>query len=304
MQYTRREVRRMLSVTERQLKDWERNRLIQSGDTFGFSDLIALRTLIKLQQDRIPPRKIQAALSALRDRLQHVRDPLKELKVISDGKRIRVEVDGHHMEPISGQLLLNFTGEDLRRLLSFPKASKQEEVKGNRQSADLSFHQGLEHERRGAVPEAIRAYENAVKLDPHSAGAWLNLGTIFFNARQFGKAEGHYKRALEADPKYALAHFNIANLYDERGDQQAAVKHYQEAVRLQPVYADAHYNLALLFQGMGQVMEAVRHWKIYLKLDPGSDWGAIARRELEKLRKSTLVQGSRGTKKVSSGRLD
>jgi hypothetical protein len=40
-------------------------------------------------------------------------------------------------------------------------------------------------------------------------------------------------------------------------------------------------------------MEAVRHWKQYLKLDPVSSWSAIARRELDKLRRSTLVRGAR-----------
>ena len=64
-------------------------------------------------------------------------------------------------------------------------------------------------------------------------------------------------------------------------------------MRLYPGYADAHYNLALLFQGSGQVMEAVRHWKTYLKLDPNSSWASIARRELDKLRRYTVVSGRR-----------
>jgi tetratricopeptide (TPR) repeat protein len=118
------------------------------------------------------------------------------------------------------------------------------------------------------------------------------------------RAESHYKKALEADPDYALAHFNIANLYDERGDYRHALMHYQQAVRLNPTYADAHYNLALLYQAVGHVMEAVRHWKIYLKLDPGSSWGAIARRELEKLRKSTVLHGARPATSMGTRKLD
>jgi len=301
--YSREEVRRLLAITERQLRGWEEHSLISHSETFGFPELIALRALVKLRQSKIPPAKIRAALAAVRQRLRDVNDPLKELKVLSDGKRIHVEVNGQHMEPVSGQLLFNFDQAELSRLLSFPDKEK-EDRRSRRESAERSFQRGLELEQRGIVQEAVKAYEAAVQLDPGSAGGWLNLGTIFFNQRQFTRAEAHYKKALEADPDYALAHFNIANLYDERGDYRHALMHYQQAVRLNPTYADAHYNLALLYQAAGHVMEAVRHWKIYLKLDPGSSWGAIARRELEKLRKSTVLHGAGPAKGTGTGKLD
>jgi len=44
---------------------------------------------------------------------------------------------------------------------------------------------------------------------------------------------------------------------------------------------------------VNQPLKAVRHWKSYLRLDPGSAWTAIARRELGKLRDSTIVPGAK-----------
>jgi tetratricopeptide (TPR) repeat protein len=301
--YTREEVRRLLEVTERQLRGWEEHQLIRPAQVFSWQDLIAIRTLVKLRQSRIAPARIRAAVSALRRRLREVDDPLREVKVIADGKRIRVEIGTQHMEPVSGQLLFNFDAGEIRRLLSFPTDSRRsaEEKRNRRQEAEQWFQRGLEMEQSGAVQEAIRAYQTAVDLDPGSAGAWLNLGTIHFNARQWHRAEHFYSKALEADPKYALAHFNLGNLHDERGRQDRALHHYREAVELRPEYADAHYNLALLYQGQGRTMDAVRHWKLYLKLDPGSSWAEIARRELGKLRSSTIVQGSRHPRAAEQG---
>jgi hypothetical protein len=40
-------------------------------------------------------------------------------------------------------------------------------------------------------------------------------------------------------------------------------------------------------------MRAVRHWKAYLKIDPGSSWASVAKRELEKLRRATVVRGAK-----------
>lgn len=292
--YSREQVCRLLAITERQLRQWERSGLIQPARTFAIPDLIALRTLAKLRSDRIPPARIRAAVAALRKHLRAEEDPLREMKVIADGKKIRVEVGGQEMEAISGQLLFNFNGKELRKLLAFPKENRDEaDGRHRRDEAERWFQEGLRFEQAGSIKEAMQSYEKAIEVDARSAGAWVNLGTIYFNARQFGRAETHYRRALEADPTYALAHFNIGNLYDERGDYDRALRHYRQAVELNARYADAHYNLALLHQGRGHVMEAVRHWKIYLKLDPGSSWGAIARKELEKLRKSTVVRGSR-----------
>lgn len=298
--YSRAEVRRLLAVTERQLRDWERHQLIRPAESFALPDLIALKTLIKLREDRFRPAQIRSALTALRACLRDVGDPLRELRVVTDGRRIRVELAGQRMES-SGQLLLNFDKAELRRLLNFPAAGEQSRsAKADRQQAERWFQKGLQLEYTGSTSEAIQAYEAAVGLDAQSAGAWLNLGTIHFNARRFNQAETYYRKALEADPSYALAHFNLGNLYDERGDYERAVRHYSQAVELHPNYADAHYNLALLHQGSGQTMEAVRHWKTYLKLDPGSSWAAIARRELDKLRRSAVV--SSPPTRRSSGR--
>ncbi len=281
----------MLSISERQLRGWERHDLIRPLESFTFTDLIALRTLAKLRESRVPSEKIRLALSALRKTMRHIADPLKELKVVSDGRKIRVEISGQHMEPVSGQMLFNFDRAELKRLLSFPARSRSEQ-KAQKSNADLWFQKGLELEQTGApIEQAIEAYEKAAQLDPASAGPLVNLGTIYFNAREMAKSENCYKAALAIDPAYALAHFNIANLYDEKGDYANATAHYSAAVNLNPQYADAHYNLALLYQGNGQVMDAVRHWKTYLKLDPGSAWGTIARRELAKLRLSSVVGG-------------
>ncbi len=293
--YTREEVCRLLAVSERQLRGWERQELVPRLEAFAFSDLIALRSLQKLRANRVSPTRIRNTVRALRQKLHGIENPLKELKIVVESGRIAVLVEGQKMEALSGQLLLDFDREELSTLLSFPQAGRKRADNAARlKEAETWFERGLELEQTGGPPEQIiEAYRKSLELDPTSAGAAVNLGTVLYHLRLWEEAEHAYRQAIEIDPTYALAHFNLGNLYDERGDPERAANHYYAALKHQPDYADAHYNLALLSQNRGETMKAVRHWKAYLKLDGASSWADVARRELEKLCRATIVPGTK-----------
>ena len=122
----------------------------------------------------MPPQKIRTAMAAIREKVK-VGDPLKELKVFSVGKRVRVEIAGQHMEPVSGQLLFNFDQKELRRLLAFPEKSKSDR-KAQREAAERWFQKGLELEQTGAPIEQARLLENesdAFALDRDLSGRMI-----------------------------------------------------------------------------------------------------------------------------------
>lgn len=300
--YTRAEILRFLGLSERQLRSWEEQGFLTIRTSFGFPELLALRTLMHLRSNRVSPARIQEVLRALRLKLHDGRDPLRELRIYAEpppapnGKaRIRVDVDGHTMEPHTGQLLLDFKGPEIDRLLAFPgqrpKGPDEDRLR-LRAEAERWFERAIGLEQSGAPPEEIReAYEKTLEFDPESTGALVNLGTIHFNKRSYSKAERYYRKAVEIDPEYALAHFNLGNLCDEKGDRDQAREHYERALEINANYPDAHYNLALLYQNAGYGLKALRHWKAYLKLDPTSRWAEIARRELAKLKEAAVVRG-------------
>jgi tetratricopeptide (TPR) repeat protein len=299
--YTRDEVCRLLKIENRQLRSWERQQLIPELAQYNFSDLLTIKRLIRLREQKAHPRVVRQALHSLRDLLRQSPDHGEDVQIYKEGRRICLKIGKQRLEPSSGQMLFDFEEGELNKLLQLPISPRNSTAVAERLrkklEADRWFERGLELEQTGApFEEIIEAYQKATELDPHSAGALVNLGTVFFNGHAWADAEQQYKKALDLDPGYALAHFNLGNLYDEQGDIQSALKHYHAALRLQPNYADVHYNLALLYQGTRDVMSAVRHWRAYLKLDGGSTWAQIARRELRKLEALTVVQGSRPPK--------
>ena len=286
-EYSRAAVRRKFRLSERQLRSWEKEELLSPLETYSFSDLITIQTLIKLRENRIQPRQIGRAMASLRQKLDWVKHPLSELRIVSDGKKIAVHVGGQKMEAISGQILFDFDTASLGGVKSFPERKRS--VNRMRES-ETWFQKGLELEETGApVSQAIEAYRKVLELNPEAAGALVNLGTIYYRQRKFAEAERYYREAIAADPAYPLAQFNLGNLYDEQGRVVEALDHYRKALHLNPRYADAHFNLALLCERAGESLKAVHHWKCYLKLDNSGQWAEIARRQLERLRHATVI---------------
>lgn len=296
--YTRKDVLRLLKVDSRQLRAWERQQLVPALDHYRFSDLLVLKRVARLRSENAPIRLIKQAQKAVTNYLRDAPHLDAEIQVYTEGRRVRIQIGKRRLEPASGQFLLDFSEEDIDNLLQLPASQRNtsniaDKIR-RKLEADGWFERGLELEQTGApLEQIIEAYTKATELDPQSAGAYVNLGTVLFNGHAWSDAEAQYKKALEIDGDYALAHFNLGNLYDEQDDEASAIYHYNEALRIQPGYADAHYNLALLHQAARDYLSAVRHWRAYLKLDGNSAWGQIARRELGKLEAATVVEGSR-----------
>ena len=285
-EYSRADVRRKFGLSERQLRGWERQGLIPASKSYTFSDLIAFQTLIKLRENRISSKEILRALESLREKLGWVKQPLSELRVVSDGGRIAVQLSGQKMEAVSGQILFDFDASELGGIKSFPGPKPKFD---RSHESEAWFQKGLELEESGApVEDAVDAYRKVLDLNPGAAGSLVNLGTIYYRLHKFEEAEKYYLKAIEADPGYPLAQFNLGNLYDEQGRFTEAVDFYRRALELNPQYADAHFNLALLCERQGEAMKAVHHWKAYLKLDNSGQWAEIARRQLERLRQAVI----------------
>lgn len=291
--WTAADLLRSFGIKPKQFESWQQQGLFPLKDTYSFEDLIALRVLIKLRDMGVSAKKMKSAFASVRAQVGSVDNPWKEVRLSVEGKRVQVQTGGKKMEADSGQLVFNFDQAEMQKLLSFPPARKEDPKQSQRarNEAENCFQRGLELEQSGADKrEAIAAYEEALAHYPEMAGAMVNIGTIYFNARRWRESEKYYTRALEIDPDYPLAHFNLANLHEELGRTSLAIQHYRKAIELLPTYADAHYNLALLYQTRERPMEALRHWKIYLQLDGSSHWASIARRELNRLKEAAVIR--------------
>jgi tetratricopeptide (TPR) repeat protein len=277
--FSRAEFQRILDVSEKQLTYWEKLRLVEprekgSEKTYDFRDLITLRTAKQLIDKGVSAQRLQRSIVALQQKLTEVKSPLTELRIRSNGRDVIVERAGMQLEPISGQIMLNFeTSELTHRVRVMPQ-----------RTADDWVAIGVEREERSeseaGLQSAAEAYERALDINPGHVDALNNLGMLFYEQGILKEATLLFRRAVELHPHHMLSHFNLGSVLEESGELEQARKHLRISVRLDDGHADAHYNLAFVCDRLGAFSEARRHWKKYLEFDANSSWANYARRRL------------------------
>lgn len=143
------------------------------------------------------------------------------------------------------------------------------------------FGEGVVFEENSQLTEAEDCYKRVLQLDPRHCSTLVNLGTICYNRKDYGRAVTLYRQATKIAPDYALAFFNLGNALDETAGT-GAITAYETALKIEPLYADAHYNLALALEQQGHPRRAIKHWRTYLKRDAAGPFADHARKMIRK----------------------
>jgi tetratricopeptide (TPR) repeat protein len=279
--YSRQDVLRILQISSRQLLGWERAGLIPSQQTYTFQDLGQLRTLRALREEDVPAASIRQSLVAMKA-VAGMTNPLLEAGLVRNGARLAFRSQGAVFDPIRRQLLFDFERCDVAGTETSPAPLRRPSARTLPAIQEL-FYSAVQAEESGEKNRAIALYEQIVARDPNYAPAYINVGTIYFHLRRYGRAEELYRKATEVDPGYVLAFFDLGNVLDELERLDESIVAYQRAIVLAPRYADAHYNLALAFERKGDRRAALRHWQAYIRLDRSGPWADHARSQVRKL---------------------
>jgi tetratricopeptide (TPR) repeat protein len=291
--YNRQDVLRILHLNPRQLMSWERAGIASRKEEYSFEDLSQLRALRDLQthaartRNRISAKSIRISIEAMQ-RVAGMKNPLLESSAVRRGSHLAFRLNGVLVDPLTQQMAFDFeaTARSRREMVCAGEPSPQTPAQKAAALQEMFLHAVQLEEKPTTVSQAATLYEAILALEPAHAPALINLGTIYYNMRQFDLAETLYRRATVVDPDYALAFFDLGNVLDEMHHLDEATVAYQKAVTLLPQYADAHYNLALAYERQGQKRRALRHWLAYVRLDPVGPWANHARDQARKILKS------------------
>ena len=114
--------------------------------------------------------------------------------------------------------------------------------------ADAAGHHqlGVALKGQGKLDEAIREYQEAIRLKPDFAAAQSDLGVALAEQGKFEPAIAAQREAIRLQPDDANYHHRLGYVLQKSGSLARAISEYREAIRLGPDLSVAHNNLAWL----------------------------------------------------------
>lgn len=134
--------------------------------------------------------------------------------------------------------------------------------------AELPFLLGVRAAESGDEAEAVRRYEEALRLKPDYAPALNNLGALHGLAGRYAESASFYEKALAADPDYAEARSGLGFALARMGRLREAEACYEEALRLRPYLTKTMAQLGELRLREGDLPSAVAHFRRAVELEP------------------------------------
>ncbi|TEU17049.1 MAG: tetratricopeptide repeat protein [Anaerolineales bacterium] len=119
-------------------------------------------------------------------------------------------------------------------------------------------------ENEGKLEEAIREYQEALKLDPTNAAYHANLGDVYHQLQRLGDAEEQYEKAVTHALENDSYRYRLAGVYYDQGKFDLAIEEYEAAVAINdenPVYrsglGDAYRQKGSLDKAAGAYEQAI-----------------------------------------------
>jgi cytochrome c-type biogenesis protein CcmH/NrfG len=119
------------------------------------------------------------------------------------------------------------------------------------------------------IPEAEKAYVQAIHTQPSYALALLDLGRLRVMVKNFDGAIEVLSRAVTVQPLSPQANYYLGEAYLQIKKGSKAVGYFYEALKLDPIgMAEAHLRLAALYNGAGLKDKAAAEYEEFLKKKP------------------------------------
>jgi cytochrome c-type biogenesis protein CcmH/NrfG len=123
-----------------------------------------------------------------------------------------------------------------------------------------------------SVDQLAAPYLSRVRNNPRDFDAFVQLGNIYMDHKQYSAAIDNYAKALEVRPDDVNVRTDMGTCYFYAGDAKRALAEFQKSLKIDPNHAQTLFNLGVVEQqGMNDNKAAVAAWQKLLATNPNYD---------------------------------
>ena len=131
--------------------------------------------------------------------------------------------------------------------------------------------QGIRFGKGFQIEQAIKAYREAIELDPKHAEAYNGLGYLYLHKGKPLRAEENFKKAISKNRRYPEAWINLGVVYYQKEEYAKAIKKFEKAISYAPGSSEAFRLLGCAYYKEGELEKAEEALKTSLMYTKSAD---------------------------------
>jgi tetratricopeptide (TPR) repeat protein len=150
-----------------------------------------------------------------------------------------------------------------------------------------SAAEGRGQQRQAAVLDEgrVQALQTIVNSDPNNAEARIQLANTYFDGERYQDAIKWYEEALRLDPKNVNASTDLGVSYYYTNQPDRALQQFDRSLSIDPRHTKTLLNQGIVRAfGKQDLAGATASWQRVVELAPDSPEGQAARRALDSMR--------------------
>ena len=121
---------------------------------------------------------------------------------------------------------------------------------------------------QGDVTDAVKHFNQALKINPGDAKSINNLGKVLTSQGKLDAAIQDFHQALQLEPDDVKILNNLSVALAVEGKVNDAVQELEHTLALKPEYAEAYYNLGNIYASRADYDDAAQNYEAALDINP------------------------------------
>jgi Tfp pilus assembly protein PilF len=130
--------------------------------------------------------------------------------------------------------------------------------------------------------QAEKSFQKVLQLEPKNYHALTMLGEIYsFDKAKLEQAQKYLQQALDESPDNLEAHFHLGRVYALKGEREKALTEFRFVFAKEADFALYHFEMGRILEAWGQKEDALQNYRRALVLNPRFEVAGQAAKRLE-----------------------